>query len=403
MIPCLSALLQEPKQLSQKDSLEWAKKRGVILMEVSFDRNGADLLDGAMIRFESAEDFSGFCMQSIAWDDRCGCLKFAGTGGVGVIETPEAAVRSGFDQLVVSWSAQTPDAGCLTFYARARIDGQWTKWYTMGIWNRGGWPQARTSVNGQDDDHGAVDCDVLKLKAHADALKVRVEFSAADDKGYPCLRFLAVNVTDSSIGRVDIAPVKEVWGTEIDVPYLCQISEPDAKGWCSPTSTSMLLCHWANELNRPELATKITPTARAVYDESFGGTGNWIFNTAHASEHPGIRGYVTRFVSVSQIERWIAKGFPVIVSLKSSKLRRDDASSDPGHLMVIRGFTSEGDPIFNDPWPRGGKREDCPKDFPIEDLRKVFPRKDLEYAWLGPENSCGAVYLIFPEAMNPVG
>jgi len=372
-------------------------------MVVSFERNGADSIDGAMIKFQSAEDFGGFAMDSIAWDTQCGCLKFTGGEGTGGIETPEIAVKSGFDHLIVSWNAQTPEGSCLTIYAQGRIDGQWTKWYTMGIWNRGGWPQARTSVKGQDDDHGTVDCDVMKLKKLADAFKVKVEFSSADGKSYPCLRFLAMNVIDSSLAGVDAPPVKQVWGTELDVPYLCQISEEGGRGWCSPTSTSMLLCYWSKKLNRPELRTTVTQTARGVHDESWGGTGNWIFNTAHASEFPGIRGYVTRFVSVSQIEQWIGKGFPVIVSLHSSRLRREDSDTDPGHLMVIRGFTADGDPIFNDPWPRGGKAEDCPKEFPVEDLRKVFKREDLEYAWLGPQGSWGTVYLIYPEAMNPVG
>lgn len=355
-----------------------------------------------MIKFQSAEDFGCFAMESIAWDEDCGCLRFTDGEGKGTIETPERAVRSGFDHLIVSWNAQTPEGSCLTFYAQGLIGGEWTKWYTMGIWNRGGCPQVRTSVKGQEDEQGTVDCDVLKLKKLADAFRVRVEFSSADGKNYPCLRFLAMNVIDSSIATVDIPPKKEVWGSELDVPYLCQISEPGAKGWCSPTSTAMLLGYWSEKLNRPELKVRITETARAVYDESFAGTGNWIFNTAHASESPGIRAYVSRFVSVSQIEQWIAKGFPVIVSLHSSRLRREDSDTDPGHLMVIRGFTAEGDPIFNDPWPRGGKAEDCPKDFPVVDLRKVFKREDLEYAWLGKGGSWGTVYLIYPEGPKGV-
>lgn len=370
-------------------------------MIVSFERNGADLMDGALVKFQSALDFAGFAKESVVWDEDSGCLRFSGSDGVGVIESPEIGVGSGFDHLIVSWNASTPEGSCLTFHAQARIDGEWTGWYNMGIWNQGGWPQARTSVKGQGDAHGDVDCDTMKLKKLADAFRIKVEFASANGS-YPCLRFLSVNVIDSSIESAQVPSVPEAWGRELDIPYLCQISEAGGRGWCSPTSVSMLLCFWARELDRPELKTTITPTAQAVHDVSWGGTGNWVFNTAYASEHPGIRAYVTRFMSVSQIERWIAKGLPVIVSLKSRKLRRQDASTDPGHLMVIRGFTSDGDPIFNDPWPRGGKAEDCPKDYPIEDLRKVFPRKDLEYAWLGKGGSWGTVYLIYPGSMDPI-
>lgn len=366
-------------------------------MVVSFARNGSDSMDGSLLKFASAEDFHGFALSSVAWDEKGRCLRFTGDRGVGVVESPEVKVDGGFDHLIVSWNARTPEGSCLTVYAQGRVEDEWTKWYNLGIWNRGGCPQARTSVKDQEDDFGDVDTDTLKLKKLADAFRFKVELSSADGKSYPCLRFLAVNVTDSSVSAVEVPPVKSVWGTELDVPYLAQISVEGGRGWCSPTSTAMVLGYWSKKLNRPELKVGVTETARAIHDEAWGGTGNWPFNTAHASEFPGIRGYVTRFASVSQIERWIAKGVPVIVSLNSSRLRREESDSDPGHLMVIRGFTSDGDPVFNDPWPRGGKAEDCPKDYPVEDLRKVFKREDLEYAWLGPKGSLGTVYLIYPE------
>lgn len=368
-------------------------------MVVSFARNGADLMDGSLVKFESAADFGSFTLSSAVWDSKAGCLRFSGDGSAtsAVVESPAVEVGSGFDHLIVSWNATVTMGGYLTIYAQGRIDGEWTKWYTIGIWNRGGCKQHRTSVKGQGDDHGTVDCDVMKLKKMADAFRVKVEMSSEDGTSYPELRFLAVNVIDSSMASVDVAPLKQVWGTELDVPALCQISVTGGRGWCSPTSTSMLLGYWGKRLNRPDMKVGIVETAEACHDEAWGGTGNWVFNTAHAGTFPGMRGYVTRFASVSQIERWIEKGFPVIVSLHSSKLRREDSDTDPGHLMVIRGFTTEGDPIFNDPWPRNGKAEDAGKEFPVEDLRKVFKREDLEYAWLGPENSLGTVYLIYPE------
>jgi len=271
------------------------------------------------------------------------------------------------------------------------VEGRWTKWYILGIWNQGGCPQHRTSVKGQEDEFGTVDCDVLKLKSIASAFKIKVELASADAKTYPTLRFLAANVIDSSAWIVDVPPHKAVWGSELRVPELCQISVEGGGGWCSPTSTAMVLGYWSKKLGRPELTVGITETAQACHDEAWGGTGNWPFNTAHAAEFGGMRSYVTRFASISQIERWIEKGVPVIVSVHASKLRREDRDDDPGHLMVVRGFTPYGDPIFNDPWARLENGEK---------LRKIFPRADLEYAWLGPKNSWGTVYLIYPEGFE---
>jgi len=371
-------------------------------MVVSFVRNGADLMDGALVKFESEADLRSLNMTGAMWDAKRGCIAFDPSSGMekGVVETPEVEVEGGFDHLLPSWNASTPVCSYLVIYAQARIGGAWSKWYNLGVWNTGGCPQNRTSVKGQKDECGDVDTDVLKLAKLADAFRVKVELCSADGKTYPCLRFLSVNVIDTSLEAVDLPPVQSAWGTELDVPAFAQISVEGGGGWCSPTSTTMLLNYWAGKLNRSDLAVGITETARAIHDESWNGTGNWPFNTARASEYPGIRGYVTRFASVSQIERWIEKGVPVIVSLHSSRLRREDSDTDPGHLMVIRGFTAEGDPIFNDPWPRGGKAEDAPREYPIEDLRKIFKREDLEYAWLGKGGSWGTVYLIYPEGFG---
>lgn len=362
-------------------------------MEVTFTRNGASNLDGALVRFESEADFGDFTLNSAAWDAEAGGLTYKadGTGDIGTVESPEVSVNSGFDQMVISWNATTPVGSNLTLFVQALVDGYWTKWYRMAIWNQGGCPQHRTSCTDQSDEIGTVDCDILKLKSMASAFKIKAELSSADKIHYPSLRFISVNVIDSKAWIVDMPPHKEVWGTELTVPELCQISVEGGDGWCSPTSTAMLLGYWAEKLNRPEMKLGVTETAQAVHDEAWRGTGNWTFNTAHAGEFAGMRAYVTRFSGIGQIERWIEKGVPVIVSLHYSRLRKMVTEHESGHLMVIRGFTPYGDPIFNDPWARVENGEK---------LRKIFPRQDLEAAWLGPNGSFGTVYIIHPEGFN---
>ena len=81
-----------------------------------------------------------------------------------------------------------------------------------------------------------------------------------------------------------------------------------------------------------------------------------------------------------KLEDWIAKGVPVGLSLCYNRLRGKSAEPS-GHLVVCVGFTAEGDPIINDPGTR-------------EDIRKVFPRRNLINAWAYSRN---AAYLIYPE------
>ncbi|MGC8864024.1 MAG: peptidase C39 family protein [Armatimonadota bacterium] len=346
-----------------------------------------------LFSFSGERAFSRFAMTRAKWDSKTKGVVFHPDScpdalAAGIVESPEVPVRPGFDHAIISWNASTLPGSYLNIYLQAKIDDQWTPWYRMGLWNRDGRPQTRTSFKGQEDERARVDTDTLILKKPAQALRARVELCTVDGSVYPTLRFLAVSVTDTTKPRPDPRPYRRAWGVDLNVPELCQLSVEGGRPWCSPTSTAMVLGYWARKLKRPELAVGITETAHGVFDEAWGGTGNWTFNTAFAGEFEGIRAYVTRFESISEIERLIAKGVPVIVSLNYNKLNRRKTEVSMGHLMVVRGFTRSGNPIFNDPWAhldRGQK------------VRKIFKRADLERAWLGSDGSHGTVYVIAPE------
>ncbi len=341
--------------------------------------------------FSSKADFASFTLIRARWDDAAKGLACHGDECAepksAIVESPEVPVPAGFDHAIVSWNSTTPPGSCLTAYVQARIDGQWTGWYNMGMWNRDGRPGPRTSLKAQDDDFGKVSTDTLILKKKADAYRTRIELASVDGKTYPTLRLIAVSVTDTSKPPVD-KPLKKVWGRELDVPELCQLSVEGGSVWCSPTSTAMVLGYWGKKLKRPELTLGITETAKAVYDEAWRGTGNWVFNTAFAGEFAGIQAYVTRFDGLRGIEEWIARGVPVIVSVDYNKLNRRNTEVGMGHLMVIRGFTKTGNPIFNDPWAHLDKGQT---------VRKIFDRSALADAWLGANGSHGTVYIIHPE------
>jgi hypothetical protein len=80
------------------------------------------------------------------------------------------------------------------------------------------------------------------------------------------------------------------------------------------------------------------------------------------------------------VEDWIAEGIPVALSVCSDRLHHRGPGPN-GHLIVCVGFTENGDPVVNDP---GSSRN----------VRRVYPRKDIIYAWSYSRN---AVYLIYPE------
>lgn len=122
--------------------------------------------------------------------------------------------------------------------------------------------------------------------------------------------------------------------------------------------------------------------ARGTYDHSYQGTGNWPFNVAYAGRF-GLSGLVTRLRSAVELETLVRSGLPVIVSLsfKDHELPGSGYSTG-GHIMVVTGFTGDGDVVANDP--------------AAAEVRRVYPRAAFENVWLRSSGSGGVVYLLHP-------
>jgi hypothetical protein len=179
-----------------------------------------------------------------------------------------------------------------------------------------------------------------------------------------------------------------VWGRDLGVPERSQMIYPDGgEVWCSPTSVSMVLAYWGQQTGRGDLNQTVPFTAARTNDWIYRGNGNWPFNTAYAASF-GLKGYVSRFLSLSQVEPWIEQGLPVIASVawRPGELAGAPISQTDGHLLVIRGFDGAGNVIVNDPAadPRIGQH-----------TRIVYNRAQFERVWLN--GSGGMVYLIYPK------
>jgi hypothetical protein len=146
----------------------------------------------------------------------------------------------------------------------------------------------------------------------------------------------------------------------------------------------------------------VAHVARMTYDDGFGGTGNWSFNTSYAASRVGAGGggaFVTRLRSLTEAQRFIAAGIPLIASItfSSGELSGAPISSTSGHLLVIVGFTKSGDVVVNDPAAssRAG-------------VRRTYDRGQFEDAWLkryasgsSLRGSGGMVYVVH-DAAHPL-
>lgn len=289
-------------------------------------------------------------------------------------------------QAVASWNADTP-AGT---WLQVELRGDGTRWYVMGRWASGDQDVKRTTVSGQADEHGSVDVDTFvagQQPLRAYQLRVTL-YRQAGTRTSPLLRMagaMASAVPDRFTVPASAPGVAS--GVELAVPRYSQnvheghYPEYDGGGeaWCSPTSTEMVVEYYgrgptADDLSwvDPDHADRaVDHAARHTYDYDYRGAGNWPFNTAYAASF-GLRGHITRLRSLSELEGYIARGVPVITSQSFRADELDGAGyGTAGHIMVVVGFTEDGDVIANDPASSSNAA-----------VRRIYDRAQFENIWL---------------------
>lgn len=342
-------------------------------------------------------------------------------------------VRVGFDvhQVVPSWTADTPD-GC---WLQVEVcgwadDAPLTGWYVLGRWAAGDEGVRRTSVPGQRDRQADVDTDTLTVTG-ADLTGWQIRVTLARPVGAtagPVLRTVGAVASDrppaaqaggSTDARTGPGPVPAgdvtapptvpagtgdpaALGTVLAVPRFSQRVHAGhyprwgggGDSWCSPTCTSMVLEFWGAG-PRPEEYAWVDPTdprpvvdhaARHCFDHAYRGAGNWAFNTAYAGRY-GMEAFVTRLRSLAEAERFVAAGIPLVVSAAFRVGEVPGLDYDTrGHLIVLVGFTPDGDPVLNDPY--------APDD---DGVRRTVDRARFEAVW--QRGSGGVVYVIRPPSV----
>jgi hypothetical protein len=326
--------------------------------------------------------------------------------------------RQGFGatQLVASWNADTPAGTWLQVEMRGQTGtGARTGWYVMGRWASGDGDIHRTSVPGQSDAGGDVDVDTFEAASGVtlNSYQLRVTlYRTPGEHASPTLRMVGA-MTSAVPDRftVPASPLGGAEGIELNVPRYSQdvhdgqYPQWDGGGeaWCSPTSNEMVVEYWGKHPSAAQLSfvdpsyadPSVDVAARGTYDYDYQGTGNWPFNAAYAASY-GLDAHITRLHSLTELESYIKRGIPVITSQSFQASELDGAGySTSGHLMVIVGFTENGDVIANDPA--------SPNDAAV---RHVYDRRQFETIWLRTERtlpdgsigsgSGGVVYIITP-------
>ncbi len=288
-----------------------------------------------------------------------------------------------FNEALVSWNIDCPPtAGYRIELRAAALDtGEWTPWLHVGAGGNRPVPAEHT----QRCALGRVDIDVFRSDTYFGRVEVRVRGSADTAGGKPLtIRRLAICTSDIDRDPPPYAaPDKPVTPPpaavrRLPVPFRNQLTDrPELAGRiCSPACVAMLLAYHGVDAKSGDVAAACYDAANDIY-------GNWPrqIQTAYAF---GVPGYLTRFSTWRDVERHVAQGRPLAISLR---LREGDqfrgASYRPsgGHLIVITGFDANGHVHVNDPA------------FSTPDKGQLtLNRHDLGKAWL--YNTGGVAYVV---------
>ncbi|GAA2665360.1 peptidase C39 family protein [Streptomyces lunalinharesii] len=330
-------------------------------------------------------------------------------------------------EAVASWNAHTPAGTWIAVELRGTYsDGSRTPWYVMGRWTAGDGESdiRRTSVDDQKDGRSAVSTDTfavddpssgLRLAAYQLRVTLHRRPGSTDTPTVWRLGAMASDLPD----RFEVpASAPGLVGRELQVPrysqeiHKGQYPQYDNGGeaWCSPTSSQMIIEHWGRRPTKQQLSwvdpsyadPQVCHAARYTFDYQYEGCGNWPFNAAYAATYRDLQAVVTRLSSLTDVERLVHAGIPVITSQSFLKTELDGAGyGTAGHLMTVIGFTPSGDVIANDP---------ASPDDPA--VRRVYNRRQFENIWLRTKRhddkgqvksgSGGVCYLYFPVRVSAV-
>jgi hypothetical protein len=226
---------------------------------------------------------------------------------------------------IVSWNGEAASGGIAL--AVHRTDGSVAESLLYARWS----PEERRSLDGADD----------KTRIAVDVVRSEVPFSGIGITSTVALDAVAVSIPPPgetrTVVRRRVAP--------LEVPALSQTvpGHPEStRRWCSPTALAMLLRFHG-------VTADVAAVARAVFDTSYDGTGNWAFNAAYAGAR-GLRAVAAYLRGLDHVAAFVEAGLPVAISIawNGGELPGAPLDHSDGHLVVVRGF-DHGTVLVNDP------------------------------------------------------
>lgn len=146
--------------------------------------------------------------------------------------------------------------------------------------------------------------------------------------------------------------------------------------WCGPTSVQTVLRYWGIEMSQKEIAN--SPPGYPIYPGQNQGGARWDPMVTLAKNKGFSKSKIYSPDTLANLKERVRAGRPQIVSVKgtlryptslNSKFGLDRTYNTGGHVMVVKGFTANGDVIVNDSAGKIG--------------HAVMRKSDFEKVWRG--------------------
>ncbi|MDW7681141.1 MAG: C39 family peptidase [bacterium] len=281
-----------------------------------------------------------------------------------------------FDIGLPSWNGTAPgDSGGFRILIRVPHSSDWSPWLDVGYWKANLWGSRNLNFSG-----GRINIDIVELYDYATQWQFAIEINRnSASVTSPTLSLVSFFVSDSrTTQNINYTSILNDCPEPIFITttFLAQyrISSEIGGRICSPTTVAMILLSYGIEVDPLQFALD-------TYDPYWKIFGVWPRVVQNASEY-GVKGTVTRYRTWSEAREVLAKGGRIGMSIGSPLYT--------GHLVMLAGFTENGDPIVHDPART------------YDGYAHVFNKYDLSRSWFAKG---GVAYTIFPNdtsAVSPV-
>jgi len=316
--------------------------------------------------YETDTDFEGGEYFQTTWQSKKGISlnksgdKFRTYGKYifGSYTSPSFASPFPMSEILPTWNVDRPTSTGFAIYFQLSEDNLlWSDWLFLGR-------DGSTPKNLDKTLHttgAVVDVDFMLLTKPFRYFKWRVDLFTEVPDASPILKRFAVCYGNSN-GDEEIfkkfsekKPAPEGWARKLEMPYYSQltpekdISEVMRYSICCPTSIRMVLGYYGIHKGEKEICD-------LNLDPEYEIWGGWP-KSAQTLYSFGFRSYVTQVRSFDEIKSYIARGIPLIISIRAKKGELQSAPYPEvgAHVLVISGLTEDGYVWMEDPYNTDGK------------------------------------------------